>query len=35
MTIFYIIGGIIVALIALGIIFSLPSLMRYIKINKM
>jgi len=35
MTIFYIIGGVILALAAVGIILSLPSLLRYIKISKM
>ena len=35
MNIFYIIVGIIVALAVLGIILTLPSLLRYIKINKM
>lgn len=35
MNIFYIIIGVIVALAALGIILTLPSLLRYIKINKM
>jgi len=35
MNIFYIVIGVIVALAAVGIILSLPSLRRYIKINKM
>jgi uncharacterized membrane protein YbaN (DUF454 family) len=35
MNIFYIIVGVIVALAVLGIILTLPSLLRYIKINKM
>ncbi len=35
MNILYIIVGVIVALAALGIIVTLPSIMRYIKINKM
>ena len=35
MNIFYIIVGVIVALVVIGIILSLPSLLRYIKINKM
>jgi len=35
MTIFYIVGGVILALAAVGIILSLPSLLRYIKISKM
>ena len=35
MNIFYIIGGAIVALAVIGIILSLPSLLRYIKISKM
>lgn len=35
MNIFYIIVGIIVALAVIGIILSLPSLLRYIKISKM
>ncbi len=35
MNIFYIIIGVIVALAVLGIIFCLPSLLRYIKISKM
>jgi len=35
MNIFYIIIGVIVALAVLGIILTLPSLLRYIKISKM
>jgi len=35
MNIFYIIIGVIVALAAIGIILSLPSLLRYIKIYRM
>ncbi len=35
MNIFYIIVGVSVALAVLGIILTLPSLLRYIKINKM
>jgi hypothetical protein len=35
MNIFYIGIGLIAALVAIGIILSLPSLLRYIKINKM
>ena len=35
MNIFYIIIGVIVALVVLGIILTLPSLLRYIKISKM
>ena len=35
MNIFYIIIGVIVAFAVLGIIFGLPSLLRYIKISKM
>ncbi len=35
MNILYIIGGVIVALVALGIVLTLPSLLRYIKISKM
>ncbi len=35
MNIFYIVIGVIVALVVIGIILSLPSLLRYIKINKM
>jgi len=35
MNILYIIGGVIVALVVIGLILGLPSLLRYIKINKM
>ncbi len=35
MNIFYVGIGVIVALVAIVIILSLPSLLRYIKINKM
>ena len=35
MNIFYIVIGVIVALVVLGIILTLPSLLRYIKISKM
>jgi hypothetical protein len=35
MNIFYIVIGVIVALVAVGIILSLPSLLRYFKISKM
>jgi len=35
MNIFYISIGVIAALVVIGIILSLPSLLRYIKINKM
>jgi len=35
MNIFYIIIGVIVALVVIGIVLTLPSLLRYIKINKM
>ncbi len=35
MNIFYIGIGVIVALVAIGIILSLPSLLRYFRINKM
>ncbi len=35
MNIFYIIIGVIVALAVIGIILTLPSLLRYIKIGKM
>lgn len=35
MNVFYIIIGVIVALVVIGIILTLPSLLRYIKISKM
>jgi len=35
MNVFYIVVGVIVALVAIGIILTLPSLLRYIKISKM
>ena len=35
MNVFYIIVGVIVALAAVGIILTLPSLLRYIKMNRM
>ncbi len=35
MNIFYIIVGVIVALIVIALILTLPSLLRYIKISKM
>ncbi len=35
MNIYYIVIGVIVALVVLGIVLTLPSLLRYIKISKM